>query len=71
MWINEQQKNVNSECQSTQLPGSKDTIWQTRLYGKIGQSVDYKRPMILTEINTSLRWKAWRSFTKQMAPQNR
>jgi hypothetical protein len=33
-------------------PPSKDTIWQTGLKRKIQQSFVYKRPILLTEINT-------------------
>jgi hypothetical protein len=32
------------------------------------QSVVYKRPILLTEINTGLECKAGRRFTKPMAP---
>jgi hypothetical protein len=52
------------------IPSSKDTIWKTELR-KIQQFVVYKKPILLTEINTSLGWKAGRRFTKQMAPENR
>jgi hypothetical protein len=50
-------------------PLSKDTDWQTGLRRKIWQSVIYKRPILLTEINTSLGWKTRRRFTEPMAPQ--
>jgi hypothetical protein len=33
---------------------SKDTVWQTGLKRKIQQSVVYKRPILLIEINTGL-----------------
>jgi hypothetical protein len=35
-------------------PPSKDIIWQTELKRKIQQSVIYKRPISLREINTGL-----------------
>jgi hypothetical protein len=47
-------------------PPSKDTIWQSGLKRKIQQSVVYKRPILLTEINTGLGWKAGRRNTKLM-----
>jgi hypothetical protein len=48
-------------------PPSKDTIWQTGFKRKIQQYVIYKKPVLLTEINIGLGWKAGR-FTKLMAP---
>jgi hypothetical protein len=47
-------------------PPWKDTILQTELKRKIQQSVVYKRPTVLTEINTGLI-----IFTQLMAPENR
>jgi hypothetical protein len=47
----------------------KDTFSKLYWKGKIQQFV-YKRPILLTEVNTGLRWKAG-TFTKPMAPQNR
>jgi hypothetical protein len=49
-------------------PPSKDTLWQTGLERKIWQSVVYKRPILLIEVNTGLGWKTGRRFTKPMAP---
>jgi hypothetical protein len=37
------------------IPPSKVTIWQTGLKRKIPQSVVYKRPILLTKINTGER----------------
>jgi hypothetical protein len=50
-------------------PPSKDTSCQNGLKMKIQQSVAYRRPISLTEISTSLGWKAGRIFTKTMAPE--
>jgi hypothetical protein len=47
-----------------------DIVWQSGLKRKIQLSVVTKRPTILTEINTGLRWKAGR-FTKLMANENK
>jgi hypothetical protein len=44
-------------------PPSKETIWQTGLKRKTWQCVAYKRPILLTDINTGLEWKAGRRFT--------
>jgi hypothetical protein len=52
-------------------PPSTDTVWQTGLKRKIWQSVAYRRPISLIEINTGLGWNAGRRFTKPMAPENR
>jgi hypothetical protein len=49
---------------------SKDTDWQTGLKRKTQQSIVYKRPTLLTEINTGIGWKPGRTFTKLMAPEN-
>jgi hypothetical protein len=49
----------------------KDIIWQTGSKRKSQRSVVYKRPTLLTEINTELGRKTGRRFTKLMAPQNR
>jgi hypothetical protein len=54
---------------SSTLP-SKDTDWQTGLKRMIWQSVVYKRPILLSEINTGLGWKAGRISTKSIATQN-
>jgi hypothetical protein len=51
-------------------PPPKDTIWQTELKRKFQQSVVYKRPILLSEINTGLG-KAGRRFTKLMSLENR
>jgi hypothetical protein len=45
--------NINTECQWINSP-SNDTAWQTGLKRKIQQSVVYRRPISLTETNTSL-----------------
>jgi hypothetical protein len=50
---------------------SKHTVWQTGLKKKIQQSVVYRRPVSLTETNTSLGGKAGRRFTKLMVPENK
>jgi hypothetical protein len=50
---------------------TKDTIWQTGLKKKIQQSVAFRRPISLTEINTGLGQKAGNRFNKTMAPENR
>jgi hypothetical protein len=47
-------------------PPSKDTIWQTG-WKKIQLSVVYKRPALLTEINTGLGWKT-RRYAKPPPP---
>jgi hypothetical protein len=52
-------------------PPSKDTVWQSGSKRKIRQFVVYKRPTLLTEINTGLGGKDGRRFTKTMVPQNR
>jgi hypothetical protein len=49
---------------------NKSTIWQMGLKRKIWQSIVCKRPILLTEINTGLGWKAGRRFTKPRAHQN-
>jgi hypothetical protein len=41
---------------------------QTGLKRKFWQSVLYKSPILLTEINTGLGWKAGRRFTELMVP---
>jgi hypothetical protein len=49
----------------------KDTVYQTGLKRKMWHSVFYKRPILLTEINTDLGWKTGRGFTKPVSPENR
>jgi hypothetical protein len=48
-------------------PPSTDTIWQTGLKRKIQQSVVYKRPILMTKINTGLGGKSERRYTNPVA----
>jgi hypothetical protein len=46
-------------------------VWQTGLKQKIQQFVAYRRPISQTEISIGLGWKAGRTFTKPMVPENK
>jgi hypothetical protein len=46
---------ISTYISTNSTPPSKNTLWQTGLKRKIQQSVVYKRPILLTEINTGLR----------------